>query len=264
MFCSFHKERIAISTCVSCGRGICAECQTIIQGQYWCRDCSGSQLSGFYLAMHARNPWVAAIASLLLPGIGQVYNGQVSKGIMIFLSCWLVVPWIYGVFDAFIYARKFNRGEYSAKPKTGCLIGCLVIVFVVAASPFLVIKAIQYYSLMAQINTQESVAIKTLFKVSEAAENFYKVNNRYPENYSELYFAQPPYIREIYCDVSVGGGKYNCFFSRKGYLVIVKPEADSLLKNTFSISTGGVMVPFEQTTIPEVSTAGKQQGNKAQ
>jgi TM2 domain-containing membrane protein YozV len=246
MFCSVHKERIAISTCEKCGRGICASCQTIIQGQYWCKDCASGISPLAYSILNTRNPWVAAISSLLLPGIGQVYNGQVSKGIIIFLSCWLIIPWIYGVVDAFITAKKVNRGEVIARPSTGCLIGCLTLVFLLMASPFLYFKAIQYYFLLSKVNAQESLAIATLLNVSKAAEEYARVNKRYPKSYADLYFSEPPYINELYCDVSVGGGKYNCVFSEKGYLVTVKPDSGSLLRNSFSITTGGVLVPFER------------------
>jgi len=36
--------------------------------------------------MSARNPWLAALASLVLPGFGQFYNGQLNRAIWFFLS----------------------------------------------------------------------------------------------------------------------------------------------------------------------------------
>lgn len=47
----------------------------------------------------------AAVLSLLVPGAGQVYNGQFMKGVFILATCWLVVPWIFGVIDAYRCAR---------------------------------------------------------------------------------------------------------------------------------------------------------------
>jgi len=40
--------------------------------------------------IHPRNPWVAALLSLALPGLGQLYNGHLNKGLWLFLSFVLV------------------------------------------------------------------------------------------------------------------------------------------------------------------------------
>ncbi len=53
-------------------------------------------------------PALAAFLSLF-PGLGQCYNGDVWKGIVIFFTAWLVLPWIYGIFDAYFTARRINR-----------------------------------------------------------------------------------------------------------------------------------------------------------
>ncbi len=37
-------------------------------------------------AMTPRNPWIAALASLVLPGFGQLYNGDLNRAIWLFLS----------------------------------------------------------------------------------------------------------------------------------------------------------------------------------
>lgn len=84
--------------------------------------------------MSRRIPWLAAIMSLVLPGYGQLYNGQVNRAIWfflvfagfmlpgailavylptalmmpVFLACHLVgfLAWIYSIVDAFLVARK--------------------------------------------------------------------------------------------------------------------------------------------------------------
>lgn len=68
---------------------------------------------------------LAAVLSFLICGVGQIYNGQIGKGIGLliaviicgFLSI-LIVPaiiaiilWIYGIYDAYDTAGKINRGE---------------------------------------------------------------------------------------------------------------------------------------------------------
>lgn len=93
--------------------------------------------------MSPRRPWVAALMSLVLPGFGQLYNGQPNKAIWMFflfgiiavpvttflalyVSSWLLLPamlvalaapagiWIHSVLDA---ARQARRGvDYSLAP----------------------------------------------------------------------------------------------------------------------------------------------------
>ncbi|WP_203363729.1 hypothetical protein [Bacillus sp. REN10] len=70
-----------------------------------------------------KNPGVAAVLSFFWSGLGQIYNGQIVKGIL--LMVWqalnaalmavfigyLIYPivWIFGIFDAYRTANKLNR-----------------------------------------------------------------------------------------------------------------------------------------------------------
>ena len=67
---------------------------------------------------------IAAIASVILPGLGQIYNGQIGKGIMfiilaiifgvlvILLIGLILYPlfWAYNIYDAYNTAKKINAG----------------------------------------------------------------------------------------------------------------------------------------------------------
>jgi TM2 domain-containing membrane protein YozV len=66
-----------------------------------------------------RNP-SAAVALSLIPGLGQVYNGMLVRGVILFAATLLglfifIVPgvciWIYSIYDAYQAAEKINRGE---------------------------------------------------------------------------------------------------------------------------------------------------------
>ena len=86
----------------------------------------------------SRNPLMAAIMSLILPGFGQLYNGHVNRGLLIFIAfCLCSVPlvlwvalslptaltlplvaftvivslglWLYGVIDAYRSAKKLRN-----------------------------------------------------------------------------------------------------------------------------------------------------------
>ena len=62
-----------------------------------------------------KNPTLAAILSLLIVGLGQIYNGQAGKGIVMFIACvllWCVfLGWIINIasiVDAYKTAEKMN------------------------------------------------------------------------------------------------------------------------------------------------------------
>ena len=52
--------------------------------------------------MHPRNPWIASLLSLALPGLGQLYNGDLNKGLWLFLS-FILIGCFPGVTIATLY-----------------------------------------------------------------------------------------------------------------------------------------------------------------
>jgi TM2 domain-containing membrane protein YozV len=67
-----------------------------------------------------KNPVLAAIASFLICGVGQMYNGHWKKGVLllvVFIIIWLIfwplalIVWIFGMYDAYTMAQKINNGE---------------------------------------------------------------------------------------------------------------------------------------------------------
>ena len=76
-----------------------------------------------YVRVGAKNPGVAAVLSALWVGIGQIYNGQIGKGILfiilygislllifVFIG-WITTPiiWLIGVIDAYKTANNMNK-----------------------------------------------------------------------------------------------------------------------------------------------------------
>jgi TM2 domain-containing membrane protein YozV len=71
-----------------------------------------------------KNPGLAAVLSFFFTGLGQIYNGQIGKGILflvlgiVFLITIIVligfilypVFWIYNIYDAYNTAKKINVG----------------------------------------------------------------------------------------------------------------------------------------------------------
>lgn len=70
-----------------------------------------------------RNPGIAAVLSFFWTGVGQIYNGQIVKGIililvqlvnaalMVVLIGFITYPivWIWGMYDAYKTAVRMNR-----------------------------------------------------------------------------------------------------------------------------------------------------------
>ena len=72
-----------------------------------------------------KSPLLALFCSLIIPGLGQVYNGKTARGMSIFLGTLigllLIIPglivWIYGMYDAYSMAKKMDAGEIQFLPK---------------------------------------------------------------------------------------------------------------------------------------------------
>ncbi len=76
------------------------------------------------VAVERKNEGVAAVLSFVFVGLGQVYNGEIGKGIafliigvilvfsMIFLIGFILYPifWIYNIYDAYNTAKSINAG----------------------------------------------------------------------------------------------------------------------------------------------------------
>ena len=100
--------------CHHCGAEIDTDATT-------CPTCGllqhGKQVSG-----QTKNPGIAAILSFFVAGLGQIYNGQIGKGILLIVLqivnvCLMVVligfvtyliTWAYGVWDAYTTAERIN------------------------------------------------------------------------------------------------------------------------------------------------------------
>lgn len=62
-----------------------------------------------FVPREIKNPGLAMLLSIIFPGGGQFYNGHAGKGILILCTCWLILPWIWGIFDAYSCAKRINR-----------------------------------------------------------------------------------------------------------------------------------------------------------
>jgi TM2 domain-containing membrane protein YozV len=72
-----------------------------------------------------KRPWIAALLSFLFFGAGQVYNGQIRKGIAFLILTLLgtlvfllpgVLVWIYGIYEAALTSQRMNAGVIPGIP----------------------------------------------------------------------------------------------------------------------------------------------------
>lgn len=121
MYCATYPGRAAVGTCVRCGRAVCSDCAVDVQGRLTCRSCVSAG-TRYPSATSAKSPGIAAVLSFLWSGLGQIYNGQIGKGIFLvvvqiinfilmfvligFVTGFLV--WVYGIYDAYKTAEQIN------------------------------------------------------------------------------------------------------------------------------------------------------------
>lgn len=101
-----------------------------------------------------KNPLIAAVLSFLVPGWGQVYNGQgYLKGLMFMIGeligiIFFVIPglivWVYGIYRAYKVADSINKGLMPEGKKVTIVshILYLVLFFVVTFAFVLVLTII--------------------------------------------------------------------------------------------------------------------------
>jgi len=107
----------------------CPNCGTAVNQQ---KESSGAK-DEFDKIVSNKDPFIAAILSFIFPGLGQVYNGEFNKGLLIqiaFLMTLLFGSWFFfvlpipiillaiGVYDAYTEADKMRKGLTELKNPT--------------------------------------------------------------------------------------------------------------------------------------------------
>lgn len=77
------------------------------------------------VVVNQKNPGIAAVLSFFWSGLGQIYNGEIGKGILLLILfvvsamlIWVVIGfittpilWVYGMIDAYKTAEKINAAQ---------------------------------------------------------------------------------------------------------------------------------------------------------
>ena len=116
----------------------CRNCGEVIDARAsFCPECGADQRSSSTTSsidsalddlFRGGNPFVAAVLSALFPGIGQIYNRELEKGVVIMILSLLAVAsalvlvgfviypiiWIYAIYDAYKVAER--QSETTSEP----------------------------------------------------------------------------------------------------------------------------------------------------
>lgn len=116
--CAHHDKRPARARCVDCGTNLCGPCRVKVGGRNYCRPCVPEHLRKKLPGR--RSPAFAAVLSAV-PGLGQMYAGSFTRGLVFLASSGLLaanvqsvpdpVPlflWVFNLFDAFLVATERN------------------------------------------------------------------------------------------------------------------------------------------------------------
>lgn len=82
MKCANHPSTDAVAYCGQCGRPLCAECKREVGGTIYCETCLAARLRSPLVSSGVAGSAGVALALGFIPGVGAIYNGQVSKAIV--------------------------------------------------------------------------------------------------------------------------------------------------------------------------------------
>ncbi|MFH1407134.1 MAG: TM2 domain-containing protein [Candidatus Omnitrophota bacterium] len=246
MKCIVHGDRESIGVCTECGNAICEECKVSLEGKNYCKKCLDSVIAKQKqeASKQEKSPTLAAVLSFIIGGMGQIYNGQVGKGILIFLTSWLIIPWIIGIFDAYNVAKKINEGKIISSSTNGCLVAAIFIIAIFSIISMMgLLAAIAIPNLMrARHNAGEASAIASLRNISVACESFRVAESKaaYPASLAALGATTQPYIDTVLAS----GRKQGYDFSYK----LVSPNRYTCTATPVTQNVTGTRVFFVDET----------------
>jgi TM2 domain-containing membrane protein YozV len=142
----------------------CPDCGKSVENESskFCNNCGASlnssieQKEAIQKVPEEKDPIGALICSIIIPGLGQVYNGEFGKGIVIFLGTLIglfifIIPglivWIYGVYNAHSTAEKMNKKEipFKATKTAHVVIFIVLAIFIIIIAVALVFVAMIGY-----------------------------------------------------------------------------------------------------------------------
>lgn len=101
---------------------------------------------------------LAAICSLVIPGLGQVYDGKTGRGFAIYFGTVIglfiyVIPgllvWAFGIYDAYSLALQMNKKEIPFLPtNTSHLIIFFILALIIAVVVFVLLMLVAFAAII--------------------------------------------------------------------------------------------------------------------
>jgi len=148
----------AANFCDNCGAKLSAAPTITVQPP---EGAAGSSTQGpvtLVQPVEEKSTAVAAICSLVIPGLGQVYDGKLERGFLIFFGTvigffLLIIPglcvWAFGIYDAYDIACKMNNKEIPFLPtKTAHLI-LFVLLAIITVIVAVIIASLMLFAAIA-------------------------------------------------------------------------------------------------------------------
>lgn len=243
MKCVYHTEIDASAICNHCAKSVCPECLVIVRGEHYCKDCIARKAGG---AGHEHSPLVAMVLSFIIGGLGQIYNGQIAKGVLLLFTSWLIIPWIIGIFDAYRVAAKIRSGEIVTRKHFGCLIA--VIIATCAFWTFVVVVAILSAIAIPIFMQQKIVARErslrmTLQTTATMFESYAAQHNgRYPTAVGDLQGTGKPWLPIPGEHKDHNGYRIATELTASHYRILAEPQSCGVTGNKiFILETNGIM-----------------------
>jgi TM2 domain-containing membrane protein YozV/ribosomal protein L40E len=145
--------------CSSCGANVpdtakfCNECGARLPDAATSQNPPPAQDTG------SKSAFLALAGSTFVPGLGQVYEGNILRGYLVFLGTFfgfflLIIPgiiiWLYGIYDAYSTAEKMNAGTVPFQPAPVLHMVLFVIVAIVIAVVTVIALMYLFLSVVSQ------------------------------------------------------------------------------------------------------------------
>ena len=65
------------------------------------------------IVMGEKSVALAVIMSIIIPGLGTMYNGKIGRGILFLLFFWTIVVYFWAIYDAYVLTKQNNYVWYN-------------------------------------------------------------------------------------------------------------------------------------------------------
>ncbi|MCK5605997.1 TM2 domain-containing protein [Candidatus Pacearchaeota archaeon] len=161
-----------------------------------------------------RRSELVAFALSLFPGGGQFYNGHMWKGVLILCTFWMVgIPWLIGIIEAPIAARRINQGKVNYKLRPIWLRLFIYGFFMMFYAAIIIPSAFRSKSEVCRY-----YAYRTLQSLEKAAYKYNESTGEFPLNEQMLYSSNVFLAEEKICEKVYQDITFSCDLSRESFL----------------------------------------------